>query len=864
MSLSSIFVPVLFLFIFFGSFAQHSAVSTAPVPSWTKKIEPDFKATQPAEESTGFYYLLVDNQDNLETEESYRRYSYKILNATGIQDMSDISIDFDPEYQKLKLHHIRIIRNGKIHNNLNLQELQVVQREANMERKLYDGRLTAIANLRDVRVDDIIDYSFTISGSNPVHKGKYQNSFYLQFQLPIHEHHYSIFVPQGESIRYKTFNEAAEPQISTSTTGTTYSWKSKELKPVVYESNVPAWYGPEAFVDVTQFETWKEVIDQYNEFYTLSSEENKRLQKRIEKLLSTSEKESEFVDLAVRFVQDEVRYLGFENGLNSHKPSNPLEVLERRYGDCKDKSFLLSEILKSQGLEASPMLVHSYDGRNLSQSLPSAIQFDHCVVQVSLKDGTQKYIDPTINGQGGTLENIFFPNYEYGLVLNPGEKKLTRLPESLKPKTSITETFELDEVGGGAKLDVETIYRGSSADFQRREFAASSQQTIQQGYTSFYSNLYPSITAEKNVSFRDYRDRNEFVVYEQYRIDSLWVDSAEQQELIFAEFYPLVLRDFLFPEKATDRKMPYYIDPTTNISHKTVVFTPEEWSVQNEDFSFGNEDFKYDFGINYSGKKLEITHKYASLNDHITPENMSAYLAEHKEAQQHTSYSLTYNKNFAGLAGSASTSWMAVFFTLLAMAATAFFCYRIYVNYDIPTNIRPEHQRKIGGWLVLVAIGLCLTPLIVLTEFLGTSEFFQSSIWRAFFSSTDTIAAGLLFFIELVYNSAYFIFSIFVLVIFFQRRSIAPKMIIWYFAVTLVFPVLDTFASLQLFSDGFTGAEKQEMYMELIKLTIRSAIWIPYFIYSERVKETFTKTRSSSNISQNEEIPEEPAAVLTP
>ena len=49
---------------------------------------------------------------------------------------------------------------------------------------------------------------------------------------------------------------------------------------------------------------------------------------------------------ALRFVQDEVRYLGVEIGVNSHVPYPPATVMKRRFGDCKDKVLLLMTMLR--------------------------------------------------------------------------------------------------------------------------------------------------------------------------------------------------------------------------------------------------------------------------------------------------------------------------------------------------------------------------------------------------------------------------------------------------------------------------------------------------------------------------------------
>ena len=52
------------------------------------------------------------------------------------------------------------------------------------------------------------------------------------------------------------------------------------------------------------------------------------------------------------YVQQNIRYIAFENGLAGHRPDRPAEVLRKRYGDCKGMALLLRTLLKAQGFDA--------------------------------------------------------------------------------------------------------------------------------------------------------------------------------------------------------------------------------------------------------------------------------------------------------------------------------------------------------------------------------------------------------------------------------------------------------------------------------------------------------------------------------
>lgn len=850
MSFHKSFFLFCFLLNIATAFGQHQGVTISEKGSWVENISFTAGSKTQKKKASGFYYLLVDNQDNLETEEYYSHYSYKLLNASGVQEMSTITIDFDPGYQTVELHTMQLIRDGEILDKLNFKNIQVVQREQNMERNLYDGRLTIISTLSDVRVGDIINYSFTIKGQNPIHQQKYISTFPLQYTLPVGVSSYVINVPKNERIYYKKINGAKEPTITSEGNFTQYTWLSKNPKMIVYEPATPSWYNPAPTIYVSQFKSWEEVVGHYQKFYTLNSHDRELLKKQIATFIDPKSSDAEFIDQVVRFVQDEIRYLGFENGLNSHKPTNPLEVLAHRYGDCKDKSFLLSEILRTRGIEAYPMLVNSSNGKNIPSLAPSPNVFDHCVVQM-LYEGNHTYIDPTYNYQGGNYKNIFFPDYEHGLVLKPGEIELTSLPEPENAKTSITETFILDDVGGGASLEVKTVYTGQDADLRRREFANNNLREIQKNYTNFYSRLYPTIKKSENLSYTDNRGNpNEFIVTEKYRIDSLWSVSTENDQVIYAEFYPLSLESYLFPENTTGRKMPLYLNSNIDVTHKSIVYVPEAWNVANDHSSFGGDGFLYNYDVQYKNATLEITHRYKNLKDYLPAEKVKKYFSEHEKAQQNLSFLLTYNNVLANPAKTDSLSYMALSAVLLVVALMAFTCYRIYRNYDLPAQEKDENK-SIGGWLVLVAIGLVLSPFMLLYTLI-TGGYFDAATWSAVFNVPEMIKYGFVLFFEMIYVTAILVYATFLIIVFFQKRTIVPRLMIIFYSVLLVIGIYEVFMVSQIIPEIYTGPEKQDVYVELLKTLVRSAIWIPYFIFSTRVAETFTR-RKNPEIIKNEE-----------
>jgi hypothetical protein len=124
------------------------------------------------------------------------------------------------------------------------------------------------------------------------------------------------------------------------------------------------------------------------------------------------------------WVEENVRYIAFEDGLAGFRPDEAHEVMRKKYGDCKGMANLTKELLLRCGLDARLCWIGTnhimYD-----HSIPSLSADNHmiCAVKYNNKwwflDATEKYMQPGIyaeriagrqvmieNGENHLLENI--------------------------------------------------------------------------------------------------------------------------------------------------------------------------------------------------------------------------------------------------------------------------------------------------------------------------------------------------------------------------------------------------------------------------------------------------------------------------
>ncbi|WP_372795141.1 DUF3857 domain-containing protein [Lutibacter sp.] len=822
---------ILIFFLFSSLLYSSNNFNKSPLPSWVKQV--DFKNIENTENSGGFQYLLIDLQENIINKSTFGHYAIKVLNSEGIQSMSNIDITFDPSYQKLYLHQIQIIRDGKIINKFNDSNIRTIQRETSLERSLYDGSLSTIINLTDIRENDIIEYSYTVNGFNPINKGDYSTTFYHQYTIPVNRVYNRVITNKQHELQFKLYNGAIDPEINTSNNKTEYIWDVEALDFKIYDINVPSWYDSHRSVSFSSYKNWGAIVDWALPLYKYDEADIKEINLNLKKVKLKEDK----LLAIIKFVQDDIRYLGFESGINAYKPHKPKKVFEQRYGDCKDKSLLLVSLLRKEGVESYPLLINTQLKDELKERLPAGNIFDHCVVYFKHKN-KDYFIDPTISNQGGNLQNISFPNYRYGLLLKPGENDLFHIPDTEKATVKVNEIIYIDSIGSYAELEVSTEYTGNKADYIRSYFNTNHKESIQKEYLNYYSNLYPNIELTKGIDVLDHlrNSTNKIIIEEHYKINNFWLDTKDKSS-IYCEIYPLVLESLVNYPNSADRKMPYQLGNIHSYSQNTNIYLPEVWAIENSEKRVEGDGFVYENSVKGYGKSISITHNYEITKEYITENKVDQFLKKHDNIKNEFSYFLTYNTSLSGF----ELSWISILLVIIALIVGVYFSIRIYKNYN-PNPIENPAQHKIGGWLILPAIGISLSPFFLLTQLFSEEHFNQNSWVGIYNSGYENLVSIYIFFgAEIVYNFLFFIFSILIIVLFFQKRSNIPVLISVYYLLSFLIPLLDTLVSNQLIPGQILSSENDELYKSIGKSFLGAVIWIPYFNFSERVKNTFVK-----------------------
>ena len=205
------------------------------------------------------------------------------------------------------------------------------------------------------------------------------------------------------------------------------------------------------------------------------------------------------------FMQRQVRYVAVEVGIGGFQPSAPEAVLERRWGDCKDKAILLIDLLEEAGIEAHPALILSGDDRRIDTKFPSPWQFNHLIVAVPaagvaaagddpVGDG-YLFVDPT-QTRGSVRWLHPAVQDQDALVVRAGDAGLARTP--LRPELESRQLSVRLEAGTGGVLAGRAALRliGQRAAPWLRHIAGAASERIAEDARSVFADLLPGAAVE--------------------------------------------------------------------------------------------------------------------------------------------------------------------------------------------------------------------------------------------------------------------------------------------------------------------------------------------------------------------------------
>lgn len=842
---------ILLLLLALPTFATPN-IHTGAQPDWLAPTHPDLTRQPSAEEiSDGYYYELDDQQVNLTLLTEYTHFIKHIVNPTGVQGESEVSITFSPQFQQVVFHRICILRDGAVLDQLKPSRIKVVQEETDASDFEYNGLKRAFLTLSDVRKGDRIEVAYSIIGFNPVFGKKYSVRKYFTHLTAICNYSRSIISSPDRPLHILTRNDAPAPSEQHSGGRLIYQWIDPPLKDDEAASDAPSWYNSSPLVSVTEYKDWQEVVDwgltTFNHYrFSLPTA---LLEKMAAWRKTAAGNKDVFANLATRFVQNDIRYLGLEIGENTHRPHPPADVFNGRFGDCKDKALLLSVILRHEDIPAYATLINTTEGRTLPATAPSPRVFDHVIVAIHRSDSSWLYIDPTMSGQRGELSDLFVPDYGYTLLLRDGEDSLRTVPPAQKNEYQIIENLDA-KFYDTTRFTVSTIYAGGAADKVRRMYEEESRKDIEDGYLKYYFWLN-GVLRDRPIDYSDDSLKNELTIKEFYSVPNLWTTDKNGKRSF--DFLVKMIRDYLPDLPEGKSNSPLALDYPVRIHYTLNIDLPEDWTFTSGPLHIRNNAYEFDFKPVTHGKLMILSYTLTTFTDHIDPAGIPQYRKDYKDMDDRLSFSLykeggespepALDQSYGRDTESASlinhsfhpcwpAIWLTFFYALLFSRLFIFLNTR-----NIDTHYAAGSGYPLGGWLVI--LGLSIAAGLFLDAWqLFRANFYSADNWLAWSGAGGT-SLQYLYLGQLAIQLNFIAGGGAIMFWFYKKRDIFPSMFVWYAAIVLAgrLALIGLFYSVNI--PDTLSAYRSDLPWAFARTSVYATIWVTYVLRSGQVKSTF-------------------------
>lgn len=463
---------------FTASAGDLNAVSAAVPPSKEHDVEILFEE--------GTYRFAADG-----TLAFTQRMIYRVDSADGVKNWAEISSQWDPWYEKQAQLQARVLEpNGKF---VELDQKTITDAPVNADdAETYSSEHVRRAPLPGLEIGSIVEEVHTVDEKIPYFSNGEVFRFSFRDNMPIARERLTVEVPVSLPFKDLVHNLAGLTVSRSETNGVRHVVYEATVLPPRYNSDIDLNTNvPEIpMVEFGTGATWADVASAYAALadpQTVISEATAILPENLPANRMAK------IAAIVQRLHKEVRYTGVEFGASKLTPQRPSEVIQRHYGDCKDKANLLVSMLRAAGVPANLALLSAGPGMDVDAALPGMNHFNHAIVYVPAS-GSGKSDDLWIDATAEYSEVGTLPYGDQGrlaLIIAPQTKSLTQIPEPRPEDSTLVETrtFTLSEMGTAHVVEGSETHGYIDASY-RESYGGPDTPKIHQELENYVQNAY--------------------------------------------------------------------------------------------------------------------------------------------------------------------------------------------------------------------------------------------------------------------------------------------------------------------------------------------------------------------------------------
>lgn len=482
---------------------------------------------------------------------------------------------------------------------------------------------------------------------------KYFTSVYFNDEYPVINKKISITIPNWLDLEIKEYNfdgfDIKKEEVK-SETNKVITYTIKNLPPTSTDvmKPGPSFIYPHLLFISKSFTHKDEKItlfentsDQYKWYRSLISEMKDTpdvFKDKVTELTKDAKNDNEKIKNIYYWVQDNIRYIAFLDGIAGFKPDDSQNVYNKRYGDCKGMANLTKQMLVLAGFDARLCWIGTnhiaYD-----YSTPS-LSVDNHMICALLKDGKTYFLDGTekYNSYGEYANRIQGKQ----VLIEDGENFiLDRVPNNASKinKEVVTNTYHIENESLVGNVSVN--YFGESRTsflYQYNAIKNDKKEDALNNYLSSNDKNY-KVSNSSTSNLLD-RDKTLSITYD-VAIDN-HVSNFENEIYLDLD-YNKAYKSLDFKERKED----FIFDFKSFQESTTVLTIPANYTVSKlpKNVTIDTEDYAISFRYEVKGNQLTYSKQYNFKNGIIKKSNFKEWQQNLETISKNYSEQIVLTKN---------------------------------------------------------------------------------------------------------------------------------------------------------------------------------------------------------------------------
>ena len=331
------------------------------------------------------YEELVHTYEDAHRSRHRYRQVYKVLTPHGVEGWDSLSSGWSPWYEDKPTLRARIVAPGGRAFTLDPKTIETSGMSGGDEAVYSDWQMVR-APLPGLAVGAVVEVEISWTERAPLFEAGTTHRFFFGGSAPVQKARLEIDKPLSMHVDHVVRRIPTITQTFTiKNDRSNESYESGPIAPMPEEvpGQPPDTMLP-GYIAYTTGASWATVAAVYADVVDrqIGKSDPTAYVRDAKKGLDPRRDRDAIIGRLVARLGADVKYTGIEFGEASIIPRMLAEVLERRYGDCKDKALLLTALLRAAGVPAEVALLDAVLGLYVDPDVPGLGGFDHAIVYV--------------------------------------------------------------------------------------------------------------------------------------------------------------------------------------------------------------------------------------------------------------------------------------------------------------------------------------------------------------------------------------------------------------------------------------------------------------------------------------------------